>query len=38
MQHMVKQAKRKSELEERIMSLGMDTNLVQNKASLFKYE
>ena len=32
---MIRQAKKRSELEERIMHLGMDSNLVANKARLF---
>ena len=36
MRKMVKQAEKRTRLEERIMNLGMDNNLVKNKADLFK--
>lgn len=33
---MIEQGKKRSELEEKIMLLGLDGNLVANKASLFR--
>ena len=35
MKELVKQAKKRGDLEARIMNLGMDNNLVKNMAELF---
>lgn len=35
---MVRQSKKKTELEEKIMNLGLDNNLIKNKAELFRMD